>query len=284
MADMAGAEPTNRLISAFLHGLRDRGWIDGANVIVERRSAEGRIERIPVLMSELVASKVDVIVTTFADEARLPDSVPIVAVFGSPVTNLSRPERNITGVGSEPDPAFNGKRLQLLKEVVPNASRFAFLLDSSNGTGGFRLETEAAARALGLTLTVVGVDAVEQLERALAAVVRERPDGLLVTDEWVNYSRPRVIADFAAKQRLPALYYRREFVDAGGLMSYGPNFSDQFRRAAAMVDKILKGARPADIPFELPSKLELVINLKAANALGLMIPQSLLLRADELIQ
>jgi putative ABC transport system substrate-binding protein len=206
-------------------------------------------------------------------------------VYERLVANLARPERNITGVGAEADPGMNGKRLQLLKEVAPKASRIALI--STNSPAGiplWRPETQAAARALGLTLTLVGIDTVEQFEPAFAVLERDRPHGLLVADSSANYSHPRLIADFAARQKIPALYFRREFVDAGGLMSYGANFSDQMHRVAALVDKILKGAKPGDLPFELPTKLELVINSKAAKALGITLPQSLLLSADEVIQ
>lgn len=291
IANMAGAEPTSPLARAFVHGLRDLGWIDGANVIVERRSGEGREERIPILMRELVASRVDVIVTSFPLEAsRATGSIPIVALADNPVyerlvVNLARPERNITGVGSEADPAINGKRMQLLKDLAPKASRLVILGNNpSPGKPTFRPETEAAARVLGITLISVEAKTVEQLQTALAALARDRPDAMLVSDFAVNYAHPGLITDFAAKHRIPAMYFRREFVDAGGLISYGSNFTDELQRAAGLVDKILRGARPADLPFQLPTKLELVVNLKAAKALGLTIPQSLLLRADEVIQ
>jgi len=293
VANMAGTEPTNQLARAFVHGLRDLGWIDGRNIVIERRSAEGRPDRMPALMRELVASNIDVIVTTDPVEAqRASDSISIVGLLDNPVyerlvANLARPERNITGVGAEADPAINGKRLQLLKEVAPKASRIALISnshDSATGIPVWRPETEAAARALGLTLTRVSVDTVEQFEPAFAVLERDRPHGLLVDDSPANYSHPRLIADFAARQKIPALYSRREFVDAGGLMSYGANFSDQMRRVAVLVDKILKGAKPGDLPVELPTKLELVINSKAANALGITMPQSLLLLADEVTQ
>ena len=200
-----------------------------------------------------------------------------MALFANPVqerliANLARPEGNITGVGSEADPAISGKRLQLLKEVAPKAIRIAVIGPSNPGGPLFRPETQAAARALGITLTRVNVDSVEQFEPTFAALARDRPDGLLVGDSAVDYNHPRLIADFAARQKIPAIYARREFAEAGGLVSYGANFDDQMRRAAGLVDKILKGAKPGDLPFEQPTKLELVINLKTAKALGLTIP------------
>jgi len=294
VTDMAGSEPVNRLARTFVHRLRELGFVEGRNIVIDRRSAEGRFERMPAIMRELVISGVDVIFTTDPEAAgRATKSIPIVALFDNPVyegliANLARPEGNITGVGSESDPAINGKRLQLLKEIAPKTIRIAWIAQSRNPEKAtmpyFRPETQAAIRALGITVTAVDVDTVEQFEPAFAALARDRPDGLIVSDSSVNYTHPRLIADFAARQKIPAVYYRREYAEAGGLVSYGANFDDQFRRAADLVDKILKGAKPGDLPFELPTKLELVINLRAAKALGITVPQSLLLRADELIE
>jgi putative tryptophan/tyrosine transport system substrate-binding protein len=200
--------------------------------------------------------------------------------------SLARPGRNVTGLSSDVDVgATNGKRLQLLTEAAPKASRVAFLSYRSRPSDRFwRPATEAAARALGLKLLWVGADTPAELEAAFAAIAKDRANALFVDDTSVNYAHTRRINDSAAKLRLPTIYTRREGPEAGGLMSYGSNLADLFRRAAMFVDKILKGVKPSDLPIERPTKFELVINLKTAKALGLTIPQPLLLRADEVIQ
>ena len=290
------AEMTDhRFARAFVDGLRDLGLIDGRNIVIERRSAEGRYERMPSLMQELLAQQVDVIVgigLTVGAAMRATNTIPIVAVgtdglddAGGGAASLARPGRNLTGLTSEVGLAVNGKRLQLLTEVVPKASRVAFLGQSSRPSDRrWRPATEAAAHALGLTLFWVGVDTPDELEAAFAAIAKGRADALFVDGTAVNYVHTRRINEFAARLRLPAVYTYREGPEAGGLMSYGSNLADLFRRAATFVDKILKGAKPGELPIEQPTKFELVINLKTAKALGLTIPQPLLLRADEVIQ
>ena len=285
----------HRVYRAFVQGLRDLGLVEGRNIVIELRSAEGRYERFPNLMQELLALPVDVIVAT--DKAvgaarRATDTIPIVSVAiddldaDGAAASLARPGRNVTGLSSDVDVgATNGKRLQLLREVVPKASRVAFLSYRSRPSDRFwRPATEAAARALGLKLLWVGADTPEELGAGFAAIAKDRADALFVDDTSVNYVYARRINDSAAKLRLPTIYTRREGPEAGGLMSYGSNLADLFRRAATFVDKILKGAKPSDLPIERPTKFELVINLKTANALGLTIPQSILVRADEVIQ
>jgi putative tryptophan/tyrosine transport system substrate-binding protein len=287
VAGMA-AHPMDR---AFVDGLRNLGLVEGRNIKIERRSAEGRYERLPSLMQELLALQVDVIVTTgpgVGAARRATDTIPIVAVGADGLAevggaaSLARPGRNLTGLtGDVGLMELNGKRLQLLKEAAPKTSRVAFLGQSSRPSDRlWHPGTEAAAHALGLTLIWVGADTREEFEAAFAAIAKDRADALFVDGTPVNYVNPRPITEFAARLRLPAIYQFREGPEAGGLMSYGSNFPELFRRAAALVDKILKGAKPGDLPIEQPTKFELVINLKTATALGLTIPQTLRLQAE----
>ena len=285
----------NPLDRAFVDGLRDLGLVEGRNIVIERRSAEGRYERIPSIMQELVALPVDVIVTTgpsVGAAMRATATIPIVSVGADGLVeaggaaSLARPGGNLTGLSSEVGlGATSGKRLQLLKEAAPKASRVAFLSRPSRPSDRFWLPaTEAAAHALGLTLLWVGADTPEELQAAFAAIAKDRADALFVDGTILNYVHTHSITEFAAKLRLPAIYQFREGPEAGGLMSYGTNVPDLFRRAATFVAKILKSVKPGDLPIEQPTKFELVINLKAARALNLAIPESLLLRADEVIQ
>jgi putative ABC transport system substrate-binding protein len=283
------------LARAFMQGLRDLGLVEGRNIMIERRSAEGQYERLPSLMQELLALHVDVIVTTdraLGAARRATDTIPIVAVGADELdterggaASLARPGRNLTGLSNDAGLAVNGKRLQLLKEAAPKTSRVAFLGQNRKPSEQtLRPDTEAAVRALGLTVFWVAADAPEELEAAFAAIVKDRADALFVDGTAFNYAHTHSITEFAARLRLPAIYEFREGPEAGGLMSYASNQADLFRRAATFVDKILKGAKPGDLPIEQPTKFELVINVKAARALSLAIPQSLLLRADEVIQ
>jgi putative ABC transport system substrate-binding protein len=289
------AEMTDhRLARAFVHGLRDLGLVEGGNIIIERRSAEGRYERFPSLMRELLALQVDVIMAigpAVRAARRATDTIPIVAVGdgldaeGGGAASLARPGGNLTGLSGEVGVALNGKRLQLLTEVAPTTSRVAYLGQSSRPSDHrWRPATEAAAHALGLTLFWVGADTPEELEAAFAAIAKSRADALVVDGTPVNYAHARQVNEYAARLRLPAVHNFREGPEAGGLMSYGSNLADLYRRAATFVDKILRGSKPGELPIEQPTKFELVINLKTAKALGLTIPQSLLLRADEVIQ
>jgi putative ABC transport system substrate-binding protein len=288
-------ETTESLYQAFLRGLGGRGWIGGQNLIVEHRWAEGRNERLPGLAAELVQRKVDVIVavaeavTVAAKKAT--NSVPIVMLLvGDPVgsklvASLARPGGNVTGLTFTPTPELLGKRLALLKEAVPHASRVAILSNPANPSHSWELkEVEAAAPPLRLQLHRFDARRPEAFDRVFAAMVRERANGLLVlVDSMFSIHRTR-LAELAATYRLPMMCGIREYVVAGGLMAYGANLVDYVENAAVYVDKILKGANPADLPVEQPTKLELVINLKTAKALGLTIPQSLLLRAEQVIE
>jgi putative ABC transport system substrate-binding protein len=285
------------LPEAFRQGLRDLGYVESRNVVIEYRDAEGKLERLPALAAELVALKVDVIVaggTPVALTAKeATRTLPIVfAAAADPVTDglvtsLARPGGNVTGL-SALTPELVGKRLELLKQAVPEVSRVAVLWQS--GGQGERTEkdllkgAEGAAPALGVRLQFVEARGPADVDRAYSDMTRERADALTILPSPMFFIERRRLVDLAAKNRLPAVYPRREFVDSGGLMAYGPNGADMYRRAATYVDKILKGAKPGDLPVEQPTKFELVINLKTAKALGLTIPPALLGRADEIIQ
>ena len=284
----------SHLYGAFRQRLRELGYVDGQNIAFEVRSAEGRAERLPDLAADLVRLKVDVIVAggTPAPLAakRATTAIPIVmASAGDPVgsglvASLARPGGNVTGL-SLLVPELGGKRLQLLKEVVPGVSRVAVLWNAANPYPVLVWrQTEAAARALGVHLQSLDVRGPDDLEGAFAAATRGRAGALITVEDPLTFGQRKRIVDFAARARLPAMYGFREFVDAGGLMSYAASLADLSRRAATYVDKILKGAKPADLPVEQPTKFELVINLKTAKALGLTIPPSVLIRADQVIQ
>jgi putative ABC transport system substrate-binding protein len=289
------AELGQRNLAAFRQELRERGWVEGQNVVVEVRFGEGMVDRFPALIAELIGRNVDVIVTgssatTWAAKGAT-KSIPIVMAASADalgeglVTNLAHPGGNITGMTFLAGPEIAGKQLQLLKEMVPTASRVAVLMNPTNRShAAFARELKVAARSIGTQLQVLEAPSPDQLNGAFAAMSRARAAALLVLTDGMFFGQRRQVADLVARGGLPALFSQREFVDAGGLASYGPNIVDMFRRAAIHVDKILKGAKPGDIPVEQPTKFELVINLKTAKALGLTIPQSLLLRADEVIQ
>jgi putative ABC transport system substrate-binding protein len=286
------------LPEAFRQGLRDLGYVEGRNVVIEYRNAEGKFERLPALAAELVALKVDVIVAGGRAQAlaaqQATRTLPIVFTgVGDPVsmglvTSLARPDGNVTGLTLGTGPELVGKRLELLKQAVAGVSRVAVLWQP--GAGGERTDkemlkgAEAAARGLGVRLQVVEARGPADFDRAFSDMTRARAGALTVFGGTMFANERGRLADLAAKTRLPAVYPARDYVDAGGLMSYGPNVADLSRRAATYVDKILKGAKPADLPVEQPTKFELIINLKTAKALGLTIPPSLLQRADEVIQ
>jgi putative ABC transport system substrate-binding protein len=289
---VATAETVAPLVHALTEGLRDLGYVDGRNVVFERRYADGKLERLPELAAELVRLRVDVIVTGsnihVAAVQRATATIPIVFVaVGDPVgsgfiANLARPGGNITGLTSEASREVQAKNLALLKEIAPNLSRVGLLGQVLSQDGFAALE--AAARQLNVALEVVDVRSPDDFEGAFAAMVGKRVGAVIVGGGPLTYMRRQQIADLALKRHLPAIQILNEFAQAGLLMSYGPNLPDMYRRAARYVDKILRGAKPAELPVEQPSKFELVINLKTARALGLTIPQSLLLRADEVIQ
>jgi len=284
----------DRMTNAFEQGLSDRGWFNGQNIAIEHRFAEGHFDRLPALAAELVGLRPDVIVADAAPATkaakRATRSIPIVfAVHGDPIgagdiESLSHPGGTITGL-TLMHPELIGKQLDLLKQAVPRASRVAVLWNAANSTKTLDWrELKPTARTLRIALQSREVRSPGDFDAAFAAIRDERPDALLTLGDALTFSARGSITDFAAKERLPALYQYREFVEGGGLMSYGADLADSFRRAAVYVDKILKGAKPADLPVEQPTKFELVINLKTAKALGLTIRPSLLQRADEVIQ
>jgi ABC-type uncharacterized transport system substrate-binding protein len=281
-------------VDAFRQGLRELGYLEGKNIVIELRSAEARTDQLPILAAELVRLKVDVIVTggplptRSAKEAT--STIPIVMAFDTdPVGNrfvasLAHPGGNITGL-SDFAPEISGKGLELLKESVPTLSRVA-VLGTSNRPGNAQSlkETEVAAVALGVKLQHLDVLSPKDIETAFRAAGNEHADGALVLQSSIHFSQRKQIAELAVKSRLPATYPRREFVEDGGLMSYGVSISDLDRRAATYVDKILKGAKPADLPVEQPTKFEFVINLKTAKQIGLTVPPNVLARADKVIK
>ena len=283
---------TARWHEAFRQGLRELGWIEGKNISIEYRYAEGPAD-LPVLAAELVRLKMDVIVTSAtgvrpANEATR--TIPIVMASSTDpvvtgiVGSLARPGGNLTGL-SQSSTELGGKRLELLKQIVPNLSSVAVLWNPGNRASTVSWqELQRPARSLGLQLYSLETRDPSDFDRAFTDASRAHVGALAIMPDPHFVGNLRRIADLAIKSRLPAIYNLREFADSGGLVAYGPDRADQFRRAAGYVDKILKGAKPADLPIEQPTKFELVINLKPAKALGLTIPQSLLLRADEMIQ
>jgi putative ABC transport system substrate-binding protein len=284
-----------RALDAFLRALRELGWVDGQNLIIEYRWAEGKVERLPDLAGDLVRRKVDVIVAPAGSAAlaakNATRTIPIVMIFPSDpvatglVASLSRPGGNITGTTFTPGGEIYGKQLQILRETVPHASRVAILWNPAEAGSTLQVkEVEAAARSLGIRLQRVEARGPEEFDGAFVAMARERAEALLVARDSTFLVHPARLAELAVKARLPTMYSFRESVEAGGLMAYSVNMTDFIGRAAVYVDKILKGAKPADLPVEQPTKFELVINLKAAKALGITVPQSLLLRADDVLQ
>jgi putative ABC transport system substrate-binding protein len=281
-------------IEAFRHGLRDLGYVEGRNIIIEYRFAEGQADRLPELVADLVRLQVDVMVIDgnlairAAQHATM--TIPIViAVSGDPVgegfvASLAQPGGNITGL-SLLQPAVSGKRLELLQEAVPKLSHIAVLWNPavSSSTLAFK-ETQTAAHALGLQLQSLEVRRPDEFDQAFAAMTREHADALVVISNELFLGHRRQLAELTVRHRLPAMFHLREYAEAGGLMAYGADAADMYRRAATYVDKILKGTTPADLPVEQPTKFTFVINLKTAKALGLTIPPTLLFQADEVIR
>ena len=283
------------LVDAFRQGLRERGYIEGKTLVVHYRWAEGKIDVLPVLVAELMALKVDVLLTSGTPAAfaakKATATLPIVmaavgdAVGMGIVPSLARPGGNITGL-STLYTQLEGKRIQTLRELVPRMKRIALLANPANPFTALILKsTRAATDALQITAQVHEVSAVGEFERAFAAIAKTRPDAMAVLADrpFLVSNRARIV-QFAAQNRLPAIYPFSEFVDEGGLVYYGPNFADMFRRSATYVDKILKGAKPADLPLEQPTRFELIINGKTAKTLGLTIPRSLLISVDRVIE
>jgi putative ABC transport system substrate-binding protein len=288
------AEAEANLTGPFREGLRDLGYVEGRNVAIEYRWANGDYKAFPRLIAELVSRNVEVIVTAGTPAAlavqRGAPKVPLVMVaVGDPVgthlvASLATPGGNSTGLTSIA-PDLEGKRLELLNEVVPKLAQVTLLVNSTNPFHvGSARQAEEAAERLGVKLQVVDVRTADELGRAFDVVTRARPDALLMLADRVFLHNRAAIVAFAARDRLPAVYPYRELVEAGGLMSFGPNYADMHYRAATYVDKIIKGAKPGDLPIEMPAKFELIVNLRTARALDLTIPQAVLVRADRLIR
>jgi putative ABC transport system substrate-binding protein len=294
---LSATTPSDRpaLLDAFRQRLRELGWVEGKNFVIDYRYAEGRVDRLPDLAAELVRLKVDLLVSwgtqgvTAAKSAT--GTIPIVMIaVRDPIgigliASLARPGGNVTGVSGSAGLEWVAKQLELLKETAPKIRRVAILSSPTNAYHQLAIkEVDVAARSLGLQLQLLEARGPNDFDGAFAAMAKEGVGALLVLSDAMLNSHATRIADLAARSRLPAEYGVRESVEAGGLMSYGPSFLDSFRGAATYVDKILKGAKPAELPVEQPTKFELVINMKTAKALGLTIPQSVLLRADQVIE
>ena len=294
LSHMDGQNPTNPALRMFVHTLRDLGYVEGSNLVLELRSAEGRYERFPEIVRELVSLNVDVIITITnamthaAKEATR--TIPIVmGVTRDPVADglvqsLGRPGANITGLTSDTGLEIVGKRMQLLKEIVPTISRLILLHSKAERLGeGEQEQIFVSAERLGVKLRIAESTPTDYAD-AFAFIEREKPDGLLVGDSAGNYFNRSKIVEFAAWNRLPAMYGSREYIEAGGLAAYGVDIIDLFRRAAGYVDKILRGADPAELPVEQPTKFQLIVNLRTASLLGLTVPPSVIALAHEVIE
>ena len=290
------AGPDDPIVTIWRQGLRELGYVDGQNIKIEFRGAEGHPDRLPGLAEELVRLNVDVIFTAnaFAVQAirRATSSIPIVIALMDPlaaglVTNLAHPGGNVTGLSSMTT-ELHSKRLQLLKETIPGLTRVAVLWNPAGQPtplqSKFVEELRAAARSLSIGLKFVVAQTPDEFAPAFSAVNRAQAQALYLHESALYYVHRMTLAKLASKARLPSIYASRTFADEGGLMSYGVNYADQMRRSAGYIDKILKGAKPGDLPIEQPTKVELVVNLKTAKAFGITIPQSILLRADEVIR
>jgi putative ABC transport system substrate-binding protein len=282
-------------VEAFKEGLKERGWVEGQNLSIEYRSAETHLERLPALASELVNLKVDLIFAPSPPAAlaakKASSTIPIVFATASDpvayglVASLARPGSNVTGIAINSD-QLSPKRLEIFKEAFPKMTRAAVLFDANNYEA-CEIELKAvenAANRLGITLQQVGVASPEELPRAFSTISQARAQAVFLPNSPVPNVQRKQIAEWAAANQLPIMYEWRELLEEGSLVAYGPSFEDSYRRAAAYVDRILRGAKPSTLPVEQPSRFELVVNLKAAKALGLTIPQLLLLRADRVIE
>jgi len=288
------AQQAGHLLKAFKQGLRERGYEEGKNIVIETRFADGQFERLPALAADLVSLKVDVIFAppTVAVHAarKATQTIPIVfALVADPVgagfvQSLAHPGGNITGL-STINVELGAKRLELLKEAVPKAKHVAVLYNPDDGTNVLQLsQTEQATKALAIRLLPVAVKKPDEFAPAFARMQHEGADALIVMENPVSFTHRDALVALADKSHLPAMYALREFVDAGGLMSYAASYPEQFRGAATYVDKILKGAKPGDLPVQQPTRIEMSVNLKAAETQGFKFPQSLLLRADQVIR
>jgi putative ABC transport system substrate-binding protein len=282
------------LVVSFRDGLRELGYEEGRNIAIEYRWADGRYERFAALVAELIAAKVDVIVTAGTPAAlavkKATSTVPLVMVaVGDPVgtglvPSLARPDGNLTGLSSVA-PDLEGKRLELLREIVPSVSRIAVFINSVNPFHATSMrQAQSAGKTLGVKVQQYDIRKSEDLDGAFAAIRKERPDALLILADRVFLHNRERIVDFTEEQRLPNVSAYKEVVEAGGLMSYGPSYEDMHKRAAIYVNKILKGAKPGNLPIEQPTKFTLVVNLKAAKALGISMPPAVLSRADDVIE
>ena len=291
---VATPEEQAHLTRAFEDGMRDLGYVEGRDVVFERRFAHGDTARLPELAAELVRLGPDVIVTggnpVIAAVRRTATTIPVVMgisrdpVGAGFVASYGRPGGNVTGLAADPMPDVLGKDLEVFKEILPRAQRVALLWNPvPPGADTYRRVAENAARRLGVTMQVVEVRERNDLEAAFDAMVRERADGVWVLPDPLTFTARRQVVALSMKHRLPSVYWQREYVDSGGLVSYGSSVATAFRRAAWYVDRILKGAKPGDLAVEQAAKFELVVNLGTAKSLGLVVPQSLLLRADEVI-
>jgi putative ABC transport system substrate-binding protein len=293
---LAGASPAPaHPIQGLLHGLRDLGYVDGQNIAIEYRWTEGQYDRFREYAAELVHLNVNVIVAAVTSAAlaarKATNTIPIITVLVYDpvslglVTSFARPGGNVTGLTSVAGPGLYAKQLELLRAVSPNISRVAVLANSANPGSAIQVkETQIAARTLGVHYQLILSERPEQLSAAFEKMTKNRAEALLVVADPMFYAERIQIADLAARHRVPAMYGLKEHADAGGLVSYLTDFRDLYRRAAGYVDRVLKGAKPADLPVEQPTKFELVVNLKTAKALGLIVPPSLLLRADQVIE
>lgn len=281
-------------VEAFRQGLRELGYVEGKNIIIEWRYAEGKPDRLPALAAELVRLKVDVIVSAAPPVTRsakkATSTIPIVMAFDDDpvgsgfVASLAHPDGNITGL-SALSPEMSGKQLELLKEIVPNLSRVGVLGDVTRpGIPQALREINVAADAFRVEVEYLEVRAAKDIEAAFQVASKERAEAIVVLGSPVLQFQRKQVIGLAVKSRLPAIYRSPEFVEAGGLATYGPSMTDLYRRAATYVDKILKGANPTDLPVERPTKFELVINLKAAKQIGVTIPQKVLMKADRVIK
>lgn len=289
-----GVGATSPYLEAFRQGLREHGYVDGKNIVLEYRFAEGRAERLAAMAAELVRRKANVIVTESTPAAlaasQATKTIPIVMALGNDpvraglVASLARPAGNVTGLTLAGANRV-AKQLQVLKESLPNAASVAVIYNARRpGIEEDVKEGTETARLMGLALHLVAVRSPDDLNAAFDAVAKARSSALMTIGDGMLLGQSQRIAEFALEARLPAMFPEREFVDAGGLMAYGPDIGANFRRAASYVDRILKGAKPGDLPIEQPTKWELVVNLRTANAIGLKIPGTVLVRADEVIQ
>jgi len=292
---LSGGQLDDRLINAVRQGLKEGGYIEGRNIAIKYRSADGRFDRLPALAADLVADPVAVIIALFSPTAAMAakaasGTIPIVFAIGADpvdlglVSSLNRPGGNITGVTFFIN-TLGAKRLELLHELVPGASLIGFLVNPRNPTTQSQTtDVQTAARKLGIDLLILNASSERDIDAAFAAFIEQRVNGVMVGVDAVFVSRSDQLVGLAARHAMPAMYYVREFADAGGLISYGASITDAYRMAGSYAGRILKGAKPADLPIQQTVKFELAINLKTANALGITVPQTLMVAADEVIE